>query len=668
VTAALLVVVGLCLVAATGVVAASLLALRSAAELVVAVYVFAYAEVVGLVLFLSLFSEPSRGSLLVGSVAALAGAFGVRLLAGRGSLPSLHGADLRMLARRWPLRALGAVVAVAFGYVVALAWWTPPNGWDQLNYHLARAALWLQNGVGYVDSAYDERLNIYPPNGEIPFTFLLGVSGDENAAATAQLVASLASAVGVFALARRFGMTAAEACFGALLFLTLPVVVLQSATTKNDVMVASALIAAAVFLLVDTRRAQVATALATTLAMGGKFTAGYGVLLLLVLALVARPPSLRVWRSGAVVGGALLGSYWYAVNTSQGGGLLGERPSIPGLTAFLQPAENLVALFGLTVDWLDVSGAVGRDLLLYLAAAAAVAAGFAIAEARRSSADWRSPLVAGALVASPLVVWVVATEVGRPALVDLDDALGAERAFLADGGTAASPTTASDTASWFGPAGLLLCVGAAIAALVLVRRRQLERTALVAALAPVIWMGLVAMSLTYHPWQGRFFVFPVALSASLWGLAMRRSVLAWSVVALAATTVALTLVHYEEKPSGVRLLDRHDVASAWSMRRSQVQSLHDPSLEPVFAFLDDRVASTDSVALALGANDFGYPAFGSSLDRRVDLVPFGSPATEVGATWLYANPERAVEIDPACWSTAFQSASGTVFRRAEACS
>ena len=103
------------------------------------------------------------------------------------------------------------------------------------------------------------------------------------------------------------------------------------------------------------------------------------------------------------------------------------------------------------------------------------------------------------------------------------------------------------------------------------------------------------------------------------------------------------------------------------MERAQVQSLHDPALAPLFRFLDEDVPASDSLALALGANDFGYPAFGPHLDRTVTLVPFGSSGRDVKTTWLVANPKRAPEIDPACWSVAFQSESGTVFRRTNAC-
>jgi len=75
-----------------------------------------------------------------------------------------------------------------------------------------------------------------------------------------------------------------------------------------------------------------------------------------------------------------------------------------------------------------------------------------------------------------------------------------------------------------------------------------------------------------------------------------------------------------------------------------------------------------SIALALGANDFGYPAFGPHLDRRVELVPFGSSAHDVDTAWLVASTERAGEIDHSCWVEALRSDEATVFRRADSCS
>jgi hypothetical protein len=189
----------------------------------------------------------------------------------------------------------------------------------------------------------------------------------------------------------------------------------------------------------------------------------------------------------------------------------------------------------------------------------------------------------------------------------------------------------------------------------------------VLALAPLLWFALVALTLSYNPFLGRFFIFPVALSAVLWGRVLRRPPLAAAVGVLAAVTLALALIHYAEKPSGLRLLDRAPTASVWRMPRWEVQSQHDPALAPVLRFIQENVPTHASIALALSDNGFGYPVFGPHLTRNVPLVAGGSNAREVPAQWLYASRDRSGEVDASCWKVVLESPEGSVFRRSAGC-
>lgn len=467
------------------------------------VYVVAYAELVGLSLVLSLFDAMTRGALVAGSALVFAAMIGVWALA-RGPRPPM--APLRLVRLRGPVLFLAIVVALALAYVVALIVGTAPNGWDPLNYHLARAAFWAQSGhVGYIPDAYDQRLNFNPPHAEIGLAFVLSVTRHETLAGLVQFFAALACGVGVFALARCVGLRRNEAAFGALLFLTLPIVLLQSSGVKNDLVVASFLVAASVFVLGESRGEICLAALATALAMGTKFTAAYGLVVLLALAVIPQPRGRRAWRIGCVALGAIAGSYWYAVNLHDTGHLLGDQASVPGLTAPLQPPENLVTAYGDLVDTLDLSGARGRDIALYVVAAALLAALLGLRRAKASHV-----LLAGAVALLPLPLLLLSDEVARPSLLHLYDIVGKPQAYLAVGDeVSSSPTTASDTASWFGPVGLFLVVATAVVAARLWRRHSLPRLAILAAVAPLLWLVLVALTLTYHPWQGRFFVFPL---------------------------------------------------------------------------------------------------------------------------------------------------------------
>ena len=209
-------------------------------------------------------------------------------------------------------------------------------------------------------------------------------------------------------------------------------------------------------------------------------------------------------------------------------------------------------------------------------------------------------------------------------------------------------TSSSEALSWFGPLGIPLIIGVGVAVIVLFRRESLPGVALVLAAAPLAWLVMLSTTLAYDPWQGRFFMYPVALSASLWGLILRVPQYAVAVVAVTATTATLSLIHYAEKPSGLRLLNAHVPPTAWGAERWAVQSIWSTTSGAELRFLDE-LPRNDRVALALGVNQIGYPAFGPTLERYVELVPGGSNAAKSAADWLLANDDRAHEIDRKCW-------------------
>jgi hypothetical protein len=656
---ALLGAVAVALLAGTGLAVASALALRGWARLALGAYVVAFGEVVGLTLFLSAFGAVTRGTLLIGLVVLFVAALAGALLVAAPPLPPLPVGELRSLARVPALLVLAGVVALALAYVVALVVGTPPNTWDSLTYHLARAALWRQEGgVGDIASSYDQRLDYAPPNAEIGLTFVLEVARHERAAGLLQLTAALAIAVGVFALARRISLPRAEAAFGGLLVLTLPIVLIQSSTTQNDLVAASLLLGAAVFVLGRSRGELVLAGLATALAVGTKIPAAFGLPVLAALAFFASPASSRWARLVALLVGGAVGSYWYLVNLARTGHPLGENTDPTGLVALFEPRRNFFGAYARVLDAFDLSGAEGADLYAYVLVAVAVAVVLLAARMRPLYA-----VAAGALAAAPLLLIPVSYGLWR-LFAKLHDISGERDDGVLPVAGWERQDSASETYSWFGPLGLLLVLGVGVVAVILVRRRSLSPLVLVLAGAPLAWLVLMSLSVDYDAWQGRFFVFPVALSAALWGLVLRVPVTAIAAVAIAATTATLTLVHYIEKPAGIRLLEGDAPESIWSLDRWQAQSILRTEMAPVLEFLETNVPEDAPVALAIGGDDFGYPAFGPRLEREVELV---SSDGRTEAEWLVAGP-RGDRIDTSCWQPALETPDGwSVLRRSEGC-
>jgi hypothetical protein len=655
------------LLATTALAAAATLRLRSLAEFALAAYLLAYGEAVLLVLVLSRFGAVERPVLLVGLAIPCVVAASAWWWRGH-PLPDVSG--LRRVASLlrsdrifWPL---GGVVALALAYTVALIVGTPPNNGDSLAYHLARAAFWRQDGgIDYIPDTYDVRMNVFPPNTEAVLTLLMEVTRSERALGFVQFGSLLACAVAVFALARRIRCSEREATFGALVFLTLPTVLLQASTTKNDLVVAASLLAATVFLVGERRWPNHAfVVLAVALAVGTKVTALFALPLLGVVAIGVRPAGQRLRRLLALAAGIALGSYWYVVNVFADGRVQGKAEAEDSAAIFDLQRDVLNAS-ALVQDVFDLSGAPGWDIFVY-----ALVAGLFLAAAvlaRRHHGEPASLVRAGLFVAIfPLGV-LVGSYLLQQVFETLDDHLEASNDLLPRLGWAA-PTRASESFSWFGPVGLLLLVAAGATGVVLARRRSLSRLALLFGLAPLVWLIFVAASLPYHPSYGRYFIFPVALSATLWGLALRVREWAWAICALAVTTMALSLVHFLEKPSGLRLLEGGVPESVWGADRWRVYLAPQPETPAeAFRFLV-TLPRHDSVALALRYNDLGYPAFGPRFERRVELVPDGSDGRTVDAMWLLANASRADTIDATCWRPVVESPEGWVgFRRRDAC-
>jgi hypothetical protein len=653
---------GAVLVATTGLATSAVIGIRRLSELLLAAYVVAFAEIVGLTLALSAVGAMSRGGFVIGFVVLFLASGTGWLVAGRPRSARLSP-ELRSLMADPPLSVLATTVGLALAYLAALIVTTPPNSWDSLAYHLSRAAFWSQSGhVGYVPDAYDVRMDGSPPNAELVLTSLFDVTRSERLVGFVQFFAALACSLGVYTLARRLSFQSREAAFGALVFLTLPVVLLQAPTTQNDLVAASGLTAAAVFLTATSTAAMALAALATALAVGTKVPAVYGLPLLLVLALTAPPSNRRIARLLALVAGTAVGAYWYVVNLRTGPvfGPSGPTSEAIGGGYFRPPKEAVLAAFGLLVDSFDLSGSRGSDVLVYLVAAVVLVIAMAGLAGRGSPHRVRYALLAGALALLPLALYPGSYAAWKT-FAKLHQLLSGATWF---GVRAWDPTRTGENYSWFGPLGLFLVIGVGTAAVVLVHRRKLPARAVIYAAAPLVWLVLLVATIEYNPWHGRLFIFPVALSAALWGMSMRVRPVVWAIVTVALATTVLSLVNNASKPSGLRLIEPNPPASVWTMDRWDVQSIQRPGVRQLLRFVEQRIPASATVALALGQYDFGYPPFGPTLARRVELASQGSDGRDVlDADWIVATSAGRALIDRACWRAEFDDGERAVFRR-----
>jgi hypothetical protein len=639
---ALALIVGLALLALTAGRLAGTLGVGSPAAFLVGAFVLAHGELLLVALALSLV----RGFTPAPLLATLAALYGLTLLATRrrprarvdwrGALETVRGEPV--------LLVLAAVVAVGLAYVVAVAIGVPQVEDDVITFHGVRAGLWRQHhGIAYLAGIFDLRNNAYPPGGELGALTTMTLASSDRFVALDQLLAALALAVGSAGIARRVGLGRREALFGGLLVVTLPIVVLQASTAMSDLIVAAFLLSAALFLVDGGRASPWLAVLATALAMDVKLTAPLGIPVLLALAWFARPSGRRRVRLLAVAAGAVAGAFWYAVNLAETGtwdGHVTEEFHVDR-----GPAPIVARIVRVGLEFVDVSGAVGRDRWLYAVAAALVLlVGAAVALRRRR----RAPIVVGALAAVLAFVpsllptvnhqlvrayfkaWV---ELGRRDLADLD--------------TGHDLTRAASNFSWYGPLGSLALVAAAVLAVLAVRRGRLDRVAVLLVLAPAYWLVGFGIVFFYQEWAGRFFVFPVALAAATWGLLLRVRPAAWAATAIAATTLLVALANDARRPSGLPLLERDKPASIWTLPRWGAPELR-RDYDPLLRFLDERIPSSAPVALATVPADPVYPFFGPGVDHRIVFVREGDREAP-GADWVFVRPGRRLSLCRGEW-------------------
>jgi hypothetical protein len=226
-------------------------------------------------------------------------------------------------------------------------------------------------------------------------------------------------------------------------------------------------------------------------------------------------------------------------------------------------------------------------------------------------------------------------------------------------------TRSASNVTWYGPLGALLLAAGIVGTIVAARRGAIPWLGALLAWAPVYWLAAMSALLFYQDAAGRFLMAPVALAGASWGLVGRRRAIAWGLVGIAVTALALAVLNDSKRPSGLPLLERPAPASYWREPRWQAvgREVHNPDL---IRFVDENVPPGASLALAITASDPGYVLLGHEL-RPFGLLASGARDAR-GATWAFVSPSAQGAAAPrlcTAWSPIGERPGGwTVYRRA----
>ncbi len=297
----------------------------------------------------------SPAAYLLIQVVLTAAAGGAWLAQGRPALTApFAGLRLNGLAaalRRHPLLGLlGLGAGLTYALNAVLIWVVPPNNNDSLSTHLTRVIYWLQHGsIAPWPTSRVFQL-FYPIAAQLQTHWTILFTSGDRWVGYVQWVGVLVTAVGIIGLARLLGYGRPGALLGGLLYLGLPVVLLQSTTTQNDLIAAAIFIPAVYFLLSGVIKARprdlVLSGLYIGLCLGTKqtlyfFLPGFG--LLALIALLQRRPVF--WRSvlllvaGSAAGFVLFAAYLNISNLRAFGHPFGPQGTVDSALGGSTPAE-----------------------------------------------------------------------------------------------------------------------------------------------------------------------------------------------------------------------------------------------------------------------------------------------------------------------------------------
>jgi Dolichyl-phosphate-mannose-protein mannosyltransferase len=576
VSALLVSVTGVLLVAAVSLAVPSMLRIRGRAPFAVAALITAAGDVVGVSIGLSPAHWLTRAGMLVGLAIVAAGTLLAWDRLGRPSPPDMSGGDSEGLGLNGAARFMLIVAGVALLIQLYVGVRVAPSNWDSMTYHLSRAAYWLQyHSVGQYPGA-TIRQAASPPNAEILQAWTMLLTGTDRWVEVVQWLALTGIALTTYTGARLLRFSPSSSAFAAALFVVLPEPILQSTTTQNDLVVSFFIAAAAMFMVRGMRDGNLGdlaiAGAATGLAVGTKGTAllaGPALLVIVLAALRAYRPNRRVVVATvgfAVAGITVLGAFNYILN------VVNRHDALGGV-------QQLVGAEGSNSDRLSIAV---QDLWTF-------------ADAPGINAAWIEQIVE------------------RPAKSILGGIAGQDWPFTVR-------TTIQEDTTAYGLIGFLVFPVVLLVALLSPRASPGCR---VLACAVVVSLLVFALNVADPRWAGRLIMPSLALGAPLLAFASRGQ---WSMGVVSGAAI-LSLVPCVLQNPQKPLLVPPGQQTVFDWSRITQMTFTRPEMAGVLRAFNARTHPNDALAFVGAEDSWDYPFFGAPRTHRIERFPNGDSVT-----------------------------------------
>lgn len=233
---------------------------------------------------------------------------------------------------------LGLLVIIAVCVQLYLALTIPPNNNDSLAMHVPRVLYWLQHGNYKPWSTARVAQIFYPVNAQLQILWFGVFSKSTTFFAIPQFFAAIFGSLTVIGVAQLINDHKISHIFAGLSFLTYPIIVTQSTTTQNDLIVGTLFGICIYFLFLYIKEQREIylyfSGLSIALAVGTKLTATFllpGIGIILLIMLIYKKIKLRgllIWGLASAVSMTILGAQIFYQNWNTFGNPLGAKETV----------------------------------------------------------------------------------------------------------------------------------------------------------------------------------------------------------------------------------------------------------------------------------------------------------------------------------------------------
>ncbi len=483
--------------------------------------------------------------------------------------------------------AVFACITVLTEFIIAIHF--VPNNWDSLTYHLSRVGYWSQNETLRHFFTVNPRQNIYPINGEVLLLWVYASLKSDTGFGLLQWFVGILSSILVFKTSQLISMNKRQALCSALIYITLPLIVLESSTTQNDMLVAFFVFCSVYFLMSGLKKASnehiLISSISAGIAFGTKptfFLAVTGVAISVIYYYLSAYkknrgkflhyendkkliPRWMLYSFGFIL---LLGMYNYALN------FVGTKNLFGGKSAY---AISQYSLDGFIAN-------ISRVLYRFI-----------------DMSGWPNALIPHSLF----------NFVGKvcKALFDLFDIkynMPAATEPVLPFKFAINHRCNTDF-SYFGPIGFMVIIPTFFSNLLKLFKNKKGVHPFKAWLVIIPAFILVSFSilLKYNEWNGRFFIMFATLLSPLYGYVYYSGKNIWknvykiAVICIIPITVIISLKENEHKPLPWGLMDS----------KLEMRCKTRPEIHVIFKFIEDNVEANRNIGLIICGDDYDFLLF-----------------------------------------------------------